>query len=124
MNLASLFRPGDVLVIAMAVWLVGGLFAHAWMQPAGTALIVHARGGLAVRAPLDRDGNYEVAGRLGATRIEVRQGRARVAADPGPRQICVRQGWISRAGEASLCLANEVSLEIGGAVRAFDSVSY
>ena len=86
--------------------------------------MVRAQGKIVVRAALDRDADYAVEGTLGTSRIEVRQGMARVAADPGPRQICVRQGWVSRAGEAALCLANQVSLEIGGAGKTFDSLSY
>ncbi len=77
-----------------------------------------------VRAALERDADYSVPGTLGISRIEIRQGRARVAADPGPRQVCVKQGWVSRAGEAALCLANQVSLEIGGHDKAFDTVSF
>jgi hypothetical protein len=73
---------------------------------------------------LERDADYAVSGSLGLSRIEVRQGRARVVADPGPRQICVKQGWVYRAGEAALCLANQVSLEIGGLGKPFDSITY
>ena len=77
-----------------------------------------------VRATLDRDADYEVQGRLGLSRIEIRQGRVRVASDPGPRQICVKQGWVSRAGEAALCLANQITLEVRGVANTFDSMAY
>lgn len=123
-SLDRLVRPGDLPVLALAALLVAGLFFNAWTKPAGSTLIVHAQGKVMVRTTLARDGDYEVPGALGISRIEVRQGRARVSADPGPRQICVRQGWVSRAGETALCLANEVSLEIGGAARPFDSINY
>jgi hypothetical protein len=117
-------KSGDVLVLALAGVFTAGLFLNAWSRPAGNTLVVRSQGKLMVRASLERDADYAVTGILGLSRIEIRHGRARVAADPGPRQICVRQGWVSRAGEAALCLANQVSLEIGGADKAFDSVSY
>lgn len=101
-----------------------GFFYNAWSKPAGSMVLVRAQGKVMVRAALERDADYSVRGTLGISRIEVRQGRARVAADPGPRQICVKQGWVNRAGEAALCLANQVSLEIGGAEKAFDSMTY
>jgi len=44
-----------------------------------------------------------------------------VAADPSPRQICVRQGWL-RAGEAVVCLPNRVSVEWGQ--LGYDSLGY
>lgn len=123
-SLRTLVKAGDLLVLAFACLATAGLFLHAWSKPAGSAVIVRAQGKVMVRATLERDADYSVQGTLGTSRIEIRQGRARVAADPGPRQICVKQGWVSRAGEAALCLANQVSLEIGGADRAFDTVSY
>lgn len=123
-SLRGLLKPGDLLVLAGACLLTAGFFLHAWNRPAGSAIVVRAQGKVMVRAALERDADYAVQGTLGVSRIEVRQGRARVAADPGPRQVCVKQGWVSRAGEAALCLANQVSLEIGGGERAFDTVTY
>lgn len=117
-------KPGDVLVLACAALATAALFLHAWNKPAGHTVLVRAQGRLMLRADLAQDADYAVHGALGISRIEVREGRARVAADPGPRQICVKQGWLSRTGDAALCLANQVSLEIGGADRAFDSLSY
>ena len=111
-------------VLALAGLFTAGLFVNAWSRPAGNTLVVRSQGKVMVRATLRRDGDYDVAGTLGLSRIEVRHGRARVAADPGPKQICVKQGWVSRTGEAALCLANQVSLEIGGADKPFDSISY
>lgn len=121
---SRLLRPGDLAVLALAAGLTAAFFLNAWSAPAGSKVLVRAQGKVLVRAALDRDADYSVYGALGVSRIEVRQGRARVAADPGPKQICVKQGWVSRSGEVALCLANQVSLEIGGAERAFDSIAY
>lgn len=120
----SLFKPGDVFVLAVASLFTAGLFFNAWLKPTGDAVIVRAHGKVKVRATLNRDAFYEVQGKLGLSRIEVRHGMARVVSDPGPMQVCVKQGWVSRTGEASLCLANQVSLEIGGVSRSFDSLTY
>ena len=119
-----LIKPGDLLVLAFAGLITAGLFFNAWTKPTGSSVVVRAQGKVMVRAALGQNADYSVPGALGISRIEVRQGRAWVAADPGPRQICVKQGWVSHAGEAALCLANQVSLEIGGADKAFDSIAY
>ena len=58
------------------------------------------------------------------TRIEIQPGRARVAADPGPRQYCVRQGWLSRAGAVAICAPNQVSLALSGGNADYDSLNY
>jgi hypothetical protein len=66
----------------------------------------------------------EVSGPLGVTRIEVETGRARVAADPGPRQYCVRQGWLTRANAIAICAPNHVSLAVVGNDPAYDTINY
>ena len=63
-------------------------------------------------------------GPLGQTSVEVARHRVRVLRDPGPRQLCVKQGWLSQAGQAALCLPNQVSVEITGASRIYDSLNY
>jgi hypothetical protein len=120
----SLFKAGDLLVLALMGLVTAGLFLNAWSKPQGNALVVRSQGKVMVRASLDQDADYAVPGMLGLSKIEVRHGRARVAADPGLKQICVKQGWVSRAGEMALCLANQVSVEVSGAGKPFDSVSY
>ena len=57
-------------------------------------------------------------------RIEIQPGRARVAADPGPRQYCVRQGWLTQAGAVAICAPNEVSLSLSGRGADYDSLNY
>lgn len=122
--LRALLKAGDVLTLLIAGLCTTALFVHAWLQPAGNMLVVRAQGSVVARTALDRDAGYDVKGKLGITRVEILSGRARVKADPGPRQICVKQGWINRAGETALCLANEVSLEIQGVKKSYDSINY
>lgn len=65
-----------------------------------------------------------VAGPLGITQLELDGRRARVASDPGPRQLCVQQGWLTRAGALALCAPNQVTLQLLGGQRAYDSLHY
>jgi len=120
----NLVRPGDWLVLGLAGAAVAALAVHAWQGERGDALIVRAGGKVVERVAIDRHRILEVGGPLGVTRIEVEPGRARVQSDPSPRQLCVRQGWLARAGEAALCLPNQVSIEIGGKRPAYDSLVY
>lgn len=66
------------------------------------------------RLLLEKERQLSVKGRLGETVIEVKEGRVRVLASPGPLQICVNRGWISKPGEAIICLPNRVIIEIPG----------
>lgn len=120
----ALLRPGDWLVLFLGCAAVASLATLFWSGTAGDTLIIRAGGKIHDQASLRRAQTLSVQGPLGATLIEIQPGRARIAHDPSPRQLCVKQGWLSRAGEAALCLPNQVSVEIQGAVRAHDSVAY
>lgn len=120
----ALLRPGDfaTLFAAVAVCVLAALLL--WRGGAPDKAIVRAGGKVVGEYGLARPQVVEVPGPLGVTRIEIEPGRARVAADPGPRQYCVRQGWLSRAGSVAICAPNEVSLSLSGGTADYDSLHY
>ena len=120
----ALLRRGDWVVLLAGILTVVMLIVHFWTGAAGERLIIKRGGTLFLNASLARAFMVNVRGPLGVTQIEVIPPRARVRSDPGPRQLCVRQGWISHAGEVAICLPNQVSLEIVGRVRKYDSLNY
>jgi hypothetical protein len=117
-------RPGDVLVLALGAALCVGSAVALWRGGAPDAAVIRAGGRLVTEVALSQRRVVEVAGPLGVTRIEIEPGRARVAADPGPRQYCVRQGWLERAGAVAICAPNEVSLMLTGRGADYDSLNY
>ena len=121
----KLLKPGDYAVLMLAALLTALLFAHALTSESGATLLIRAGGRVFLQTPLSDDQVIRVPGPLGVSLVEIRAGRARVAQDPGPLQICVHQGWLSRAGQAALCLPNEVSIEVqGNHGKGYDSLNY
>jgi hypothetical protein len=121
----SFLRPGDWLVVLLATTLTGISFPLLWHgNSSGDRIVVRQDGHVFAQADLKTRHHLEVPGPLGTTVIEVEPGRARVQSDPGLRQYCVRQGWLTRAGEIAICAPNRVSLEIAGKDKAYDSLSY
>ena len=120
----ALLRRGDWLVLVLGLLAVIALVMHYWMSPPGQHLVIKRGGAVFLTASLKQAFNVNVPGPLGITQVEVLNQRARVRSDPSPRQLCVRQGWISHEGEAAICLPNQVSLEIVGQVRRYDSLNY
>lgn len=118
------FRPGDWLVSLSGAVLVAILFAQLWRGGAGDSVIIRSGGKVVTEASLNRNRSFEIPGPLGTTVVTVENRRVRVAKDPSPRQYCVQQGWLSRAGEATLCLPNQVAVELTGGARRYDSLSY
>jgi hypothetical protein len=103
---------------------VASLFSLLWGSGSGTAVIIRSGGKVVTETSLDRDRDFEIQGPLGTTLIQVENRRVRIARDPSPRQYCVKQGWLSQAGEAALCLPNQVAIELVGAIKHYDSLAY
>ena len=120
----ALVRPGDVFVVGLALLVCVASAATLWRGGAPDKVVIRAGGQVFAEAGLSRPLRIEVPGPLGMTVIEVEPGRARVVSDPGPRQYCVRQGWLTRSGAAAICAPNEVSLMLSGGSAAYDSLNY
>jgi hypothetical protein len=119
-----LVKAGDWLVIALFGALTVSLVPLALRGGRAEMAVVKSGGQVVAQLPLTSTRTLEVDGPLGVTRIEVQPGRARVAADPGPRQYCVRQGWLTRANAIAICAPNHISLALVGRDPAYDSISY
>jgi len=118
------FRAGDWLVLLLGGLCTAWLAATFWQGGAAQKVVIRTGGQLFSETRLDQTQRIVVPGPLGTSVVEIAHGRARVAADPSPRQLCVKQGWLSRAGDAALCLPNQISVELVGSQRRFDSLNY
>jgi hypothetical protein len=121
----SLVRPADAVVVALAALLVGAAWASLWRGggPAEYAQLT-APGAPERRLALSRDQQLEVQGRIGASRLEVRDGRVRFTDSPCVGRYCVHAGWLSRSGQVAACLPNGVVVEVTGGDREYDAVSF
>lgn len=119
-----LVRPGDWLVAAAALAAVAVSFPLLWRGGPAEKAIVKRDGTVVAELPLSIVKRIEVEGALGVSVIEVRPGRARVASDPGPRQYCVKQGWLTQANAVAICAPNHVTLALVGKGQAYDTLGY
>lgn len=124
MRWLALLRPGDWLILAAGAAMVGASVPMFWQGGLADRAIVRQEGRVFAELDLRARKQLEVPGPLGITLIAVEPGRARVVSDPGPRQYCVRQGWLMRPGEIAICAPNRVSLQIAGRTKVYDSISY
>ncbi|HQR04441.1 MAG: NusG domain II-containing protein [Proteobacteria bacterium] len=119
----SLMRPGDWIVTALGLMLAGVSYPLLWHGGAADRAVVRRDGAVVAELPLNAARRLSVPGPIGATVIETAPGRARVASDPGPRQYCVKQGWLSQAGAIAICAPNHISLSLAGS-GSHDSIAY
>ena len=123
----TLLKPGDRALLLAAVMLVAASYPLLWRGGVADRAIVKRDGQLVTELALNVARKYEVTGAIGTTVIEVQPGRARVLSDPGPRQYCVQQGWLTRANAVAICAPNHVTLQLagrGGRNSAYDTLNY
>lgn len=104
--------------------MVFGLFKTLWLGEAASKVQVRAGSEIFTTQSLNQQRALEIPGPLGTTTVIIDNGRVRVASDPGPRQYCVKQGWLTQAGQVAMCLPNQVSVELLGNSRPYDSLNY
>ena len=123
----TLLKPGDWVLLVVAGALVAMSYPLLWRGGTADRAIVKRDGQVVTELALNVARKYEVTGAIGTTLIEVQPGRARVLSDPGPRQYCVQQGWLTRANAVAICAPNHVTLQLSGRSGkndAYDTLNY
>jgi hypothetical protein len=115
---------GDVLVILFSLVFVGYLFTILWHSEQATKLQIRLGDKIYATYSLAQNRSIDIQGPIGITRILIANGKVRFAHSPCPNQYCVHQGWLSHQGQAAICLPNQVSLELLGGEKPFDSLNY
>lgn len=121
---ASLVKPGDWITLLGGAVLTTWLGLTFWQGGGADKAVIRSGGKVFREVALSRDAVISVPGPLGISKIAIHDLKARVASDPSPRQLCVHQGWLSRSGEIAICLPNQVSVELVGGRRTYDSLTY
>lgn len=117
-------RSGDWLTLMLGGVCVVLLTIGLWSGELADKALIRSGGKVFKEVTLSKDQKIEVPGPLGISVIAIEKRRARIASDPSPRQYCVRQGWLQQAGEIALCLPNQVSVELIGSHKRYDSLNY
>jgi len=122
----TLLKPGDWVLMLAAAVCVAASYPLLWRGGVADRAIVKRDGQLVTELALNIPRKYEVTGAIGTTVIEVQPGRARVLSDPGPRQYCVQQGWLTRANAVAICAPNHVTLQLSGrsGPNGYDTLNY
>jgi len=115
---------GDWLIILLGILLVFVLFKTLWHSERAAKLRIRAGNEVYAILSLNQERTLAIRGPLGESHIIISKGRVRFESSPCNNQYCVHQGWLSRAGQVAICLPNQVSLELLGAEKNYDSLNY
>jgi hypothetical protein len=123
-RISAYFLPGDMMVITLGVVVVFCLFQMLWSTEHATKVQIRLADKIYATYSLKLQREIHVPGKLGDTVIDIANGKARFAKSPCQGQYCVHQAWLSLAGQAAICLPNQVSLELLGDNKPYDSLNY
>lgn len=117
-------RLGDKLLILFSVIVIIYLFNCLWTNEQAAKVQIRQGDKILGAYSLNQVRDIQVKGPIGINTISISNGRARFSKSPCHNQYCVHQGWLNRAGQASICLPNQISLELIGETKPYDSMSY
>lgn len=115
---------GDWLIIVASLFCVFYLFHTLWSNEQATKVQIRLGDKIYATYSLNQQREIHVQGKLGDAVISIAQGKARFAKSPCNSQYCVHQGWLMHAGQAAICLPNQISLELLGEAKPYDSLNY
>jgi hypothetical protein len=115
MSTRPYMTPADVVLLAATLALAVALFflMPRWVLSSGSEIEILAHDKVVGRYPLNMDRTIRVAGPLGTTAVEVKDGKARIASSPCPNKICVHMGEFGTEGGVLVCVPNEVVVRVG-----------
>jgi hypothetical protein len=123
-NRASKPLLGDWFVIIASLIVTIYLFQTLWTSAPASQLQIRQANKIMGTYDLNQTRELQIHGPLGDSHISIHQGRVRFKQSPCTNQYCVHQGWLERAGQVAICLPNQISLQLIGEKKPYDSLNY
>jgi len=114
----------DRVVVGLALTLIAWLYAAFWTQGKGAEVAVLVNGVESQRLSLAQNQLFEVAGRLGTSKLEIKDSQVRFVASPCTGKQCIHAGHLKRGGEFAACLPNGVSIYVVATRTEFDAINF
>lgn len=115
---------GDWLIIFVSLFCIAALFQTLWSNEHAAKVQIRLGNKVYATYSLNQQRDVHIHGPIGNATIHIAQGKVRFSQSPCHNQYCVHQGWLSRTGQAAICLPNQISLELIGDKKPYDSLNY
>lgn len=106
MRKGSKLLPFDIIIIIIIAG-CGVFLTVRGLGQKGSRVLVNAAG-VKYEYSVSQNGTYTVAGELGPTTFEIKDGRVRITDSPCPNKTCISQGWHNPL----VCLPNKVMITV------------
>jgi len=115
----------DILIILLAVCITVFTAFNVYMAPKGKSQVLIQSQDSEWTFPIDAVETVVVKGIIGETTIKIDGSRAWVETSPCDNQTCVAMGYITRQGQWTACLPNNVLVIIKGEIDSeIDALSW
>lgn len=115
---------GDWLIIITSMLIVIYLFQTLWTNEHAAKVQIRLGDKVYATYSLNQQREIHIHGKLGDATISIAQGKVRFSKSPCHTQYCVHQGWLTHAGQVAICLPNQISLELLGETKPYDTLNY
>jgi len=118
-------KPGDWLILCLALLLVPLSWSMTQRNSGVMAAIEITVGDQpAVVYPIKDQRQITVAGDLGDSVVEIRDGRVRMISSSCNGKICILSGWHQHSGDNIVCLPNKVGVSLISNQERFDGINF
>lgn len=122
-----IFKATDIIILfaacALTVWLYSTFWFDSTQQGEAETLLVQFADNPATEYSLSEERVITVAGKIGSSLIEIKQGKARFIHSSCRNQFCVFHGWLTVSGDTAACLPNRISIRLKGAFSDYDALA-
>jgi hypothetical protein len=118
-------KPGDWLILIFSLLLIPLSWSLIDHQPAETSAIeITVADNLPSIYSIKNNAQINVAGKLGRSEIEIRDGKVRFTSSPCSGKVCILSGWHQHSGDHVVCLPNRVSISLLAEQDRFDGINF
>lgn len=115
-------KQGDILSFFFLVLFFLGMVWWGWRGTPGKWVEIRVENRL-YRYSLDEERIVEWHSSYGKGKVEIRHGQVRMLESSCRDKVCIHKGWVSRSGDAIVCLPCHVMILIKGEEFAIDGIT-
>jgi hypothetical protein len=115
---------GDWIVMIISLVAILFLFKTLWVNAPASKLQIRQGSQIIGTYDINQTKELHIHGPIGESQISIADGKVRFKQSPCTNQYCVHQGWLKKAGQVAICLPNQLSLQLLGEDKPYDSLNY
>ncbi len=112
-SFTALFTTADKLLFLVSLSLIVFSYVYFWQTSPASYAIVKSGQQDSRLINLNESKIHQVEGRLGISKLEVKDGQIRFISSACKNKICIQSGWHQHGGAVTACLPNRVSVQLG-----------